>query len=248
MSSSTDNNGDAKVGKARKFLFDTHNFDDPSAQQEEDQEEAPVFSEEDLAAAQQSGFDAGRQDGLREAQSSQEETVAAALERIAAAAEHLVQAEDRRETEQQAATVNLALAMARKLFPDMARKTALSEIEAAVIAVLDDRHDEPRVAVVVHDTLLEPLKARIDDISAARGFAGKVIVIADEKIAPTDCRIEWADGGAERKFDALLTQMEEELQRAVRNLEAGAPSEQPQTQTAETPKSAQTADTDENVT
>lgn len=245
MSSSTDNNGDAKVGKARKFLFDTHNFDDAS-QQEEEQEEAPVFSEEDLTAAQQSGFDAGRQDGLREAQSRQEEAVAAALERVAAAAEALVKAEDRRETEKQAATVSLALTMARKLFPDLARKTALSEIEAAVISILDDRHDEPRIAVVVHDSLLEPLKARIDDISASRGFAGKVIVIADENVAPTDCRIEWADGGAERKFDALLTQMEEELQRVVRNLEAGAPADD----TAETaaPAQPQTADTDENVT
>jgi flagellar assembly protein FliH len=42
------------------------------------------------------------------------------------------------------------------------------------------------------------LSEKIDTIATRRGFAGKVVLLAETSVAPGDCRIEWADGGVER--------------------------------------------------
>ena len=40
-------------------------------------------------------------------------------------------------------------------------------------------------------------------IARARGFEGRLVVLAEPDIAAGDCRIEWADGGIERDSAAI---------------------------------------------
>ncbi|HEX2752598.1 MAG TPA: flagellar assembly protein FliH, partial [Alphaproteobacteria bacterium] len=85
------------------------------------------------------------------------------------------------------------------------------EIERVIIENLEVRKDEPRIAVMVPTEHLEILKARVDDMALQRGFAGKLILIADDAMGPSDCRVEWADGGAERLYASLFAQIEGEF-------------------------------------
>ena len=48
-----------------------------------------------------------------------------------------------------------------------------------------------------------------------RGFAGKLILIAEDNLGPSDCRVEWADGGAERLYERLFAQIEMEFAKAI---------------------------------
>ena len=41
-------------------------------------------------------------------------------------------------------------------------------------------------------------REKLDEIARARGFEGRLVVLAEPEIAPGDCRIEWADGGVVR--------------------------------------------------
>ena len=50
----------------------------------------------------------------------------------------------------------------------------------------------------VNDSLHEMARDHLDDIARSRGFAGRVVVVAEPEIATGDCRIEWADGGVVR--------------------------------------------------
>ena len=62
----------------------------------------------------------------------------------------------------------------------------------------------PHVAVRVGPDLYDDAKRRLDEIAAARGFEGRLVVLSDDALAPGDCRIEWADGGVVR--DRALTE------------------------------------------
>jgi len=77
------------------------------------------------------------------------------------------------------------------------------------------RKDEQRIAVMLPPQHLETLKERIDRIALERGFAGKLILIADDGLGPSDCRVEWADGGAERLYERLFAQIEMEFAKAI---------------------------------
>lgn len=62
---------------------------------------------------------------------------------------------------------------------------------------------EARIVVRLAEPLVEHIKSRMDDMAMEAGFMGKVVLLGDERIAPGDCRIEWANGGIERRAGAI---------------------------------------------
>lgn len=203
MSSSTKNDGE----NMKKFMFDTNDFD----KQPEPEPEVVSYSEDQLVLAKNQSYAQGKAEGLAEAQAAQEKRLADLVEKLLGMVEMLIAAEDRREVESMMHATKLALRVTHKLLPQFAQKSALEEIERVIIENLDVRKDEPRIAVMVPTQHLEMLKARVDDLALQRGFAGKLILIADDAMGPSDCRVEWADGGAERLYERLFAQIEGEF-------------------------------------
>lgn len=203
MSSSTKNDGE----NMKKFLFDTNDFD----KQPEPEPVAVTYSEEQLLLAKNQSYAQGRAEGAAEAQAAQEKRLADLVENMIGMIEQLIAAEERREIENMMQATRLALRVTHKLLPQFAQKAALEEIERVIIENLDVRKDEPRIAVTVPTQHLDALKARADELALQRGFAGKLILIADDAMGLSDCRVEWADGGAERLYERLFAQIEGEF-------------------------------------
>lgn len=230
MSSSTRKDGDMK-----KFLFDTHDFDEQEAV-----DDGLKFTEEDVIRAREAGHAAGMTEGqaeaARAAREAQEEKIGQLLEKAGGILEKLAADESRRETEKCIDTARMALHVVQKMMPALAEKNALPEIERIIAAAIEARRDEPRLAVTVPTALLENLRARIDALAAERGFAGSLILIADDGLGPSDCRIEWADGGSERLLDRLTHHIASEFAKTVGGLESLLPPDAPATDTSnETP-------------
>ena len=55
------------------------------------------------------------------------------------------------------------------------------------------------------------IRERLDAMTRARGFEGRLVVIAEPDVAIGDCRIEWADGGLAR--DRAETEADDTAQR-----------------------------------
>lgn len=210
MSSSTDS--DVKM---KKFMFDQNDFD-----KKLEAEAPPVFTEEQLALAKTQALTQGKQDALKEAKASQEEQILKTLAAMMNHVENLVRAEDRREVEKSVDAAKLALRITHKLLPQFAQKFSLGEIEHVILEAIDARRDEPRIAVTVPTAHLDALKKRIDDVALEKGYAGKLILIADDNLALTDCRVEWADGGAERLYERLFSQVENEFAKAIAGMQS----------------------------
>lgn len=199
----------------KKFLFDTNNFDKARREGAD-----AVYSEEQINLARTQARADGKAEGVKETRQQQEELTAKSLDRIALLMEKLAAAEEKRDIERMTDATKLAMRVAHKLLPQFAQKFALQEIERVILSAIEARKDEPRVAVMVSAAQLDPLKSRVDALALEKGYAGKLILIADDNLGPSDVRVEWADGGAERLYERLFAQVESEFAKAIAGMNA----------------------------
>lgn len=211
------------MNTATKFQFD-RNFDAKPQFEERDvcAEEAPpqpTFFEADLAAASAEGFDSGCEAGKKEALNGIEKSLADTLAVIG----QQLTAMSARHSEAWAACQRHALALSvsitRKIVPELALEAALETIQQRITDALPQLVDEPRVVIRVPDDILDPLRDRIEKLAADAGFEGHCILLSQAGLSGPDCRIEWADGGAE--YDSK--QLWQEIDIAVEGYLFGGP-------------------------
>ena len=128
------------------------------------------------------------------------------------------------ETRLECEAVEVAVAVARKLAPALIEREPFAEISALASDCFRQLVASPHIAVRINDALYATAREKLDGIVRARGFEGRLVVLAEPDIAPGDCRIEWADGGINRdtaKADAAIGEAVAGYLRARRDL-AGA--------------------------
>ncbi|HZB91872.1 MAG TPA: hypothetical protein VE397_10550 [Stellaceae bacterium] len=206
-----------------KFLFD-QSFDQQDAparsapRRPPPPPPEPTFSQAELEAARQAGLDEGRATALAEAAAAAETRTAEAAAKLASGIEELLAArQGYADAAQRQACTTLGIAL-RKAVPALSRKAPLVEIEALLADCLREAFDEPRVVLRVADGAFESVQQRLAALTAAAGYAGKVVLLADETLGPGDARVEWAEGGAERDQRRLMGDIDAALARAVQSI------------------------------
>ncbi len=229
------------MGTIKRYMFEDRTFDpdfDPNdestfefaeehddvAEEEADEEQfeeppAPTFSEEEVAAAQQSAFDEGKTAGLQEANAQFEHLIATALTQISQSIPQAFQQHSQAQEDHEAHALAVARAVSKKIIPAYAEKHGLDEIINVVTLCLEPLRAEPRIIVKVHESLRDDTHEKLVKIADEVGFDGRVVVMAHEDLVPGDCRVEWAEGGAERNSEELWQQIDEIIER---NLTQGA--------------------------
>src|SRR3546814_6510285 len=79
-------------------------------------------------------------------------------------------------------SLEAALTVVRKLFPQLARSHGLDELHAVVEQCLERLRDEPRVVIRCADADLAALQTRAEQAAARSGFEGKLVFLADERL------------------------------------------------------------------
>jgi len=175
----------------------------------------PMFTEEDVNVARDMAYEEGRRRGLTEAADSATQQTSVALAAIAAQMADLAARQVEAGEEASRNAVRVALAAFKKMLPSLADATAIDEIVRVVGEVVGQVLDEPRIIVRVATALAEPLRARLDEVADSHGFEGRVVLQPDARLATGDCRIEWADGGAQRDQARLAAEIEATIERAL---------------------------------
>ncbi|MGE5537886.1 MAG: hypothetical protein ACM30I_04665 [Gemmatimonas sp.] len=196
----------------RKFDFGAR-FDEPL--KGPNAPEAPKFGEAELAAAREQGRAEGVLQGRAEAESSIAAHAATVLERVGIAVTELLADRERMHQHLAAQSVRTVMAVLSRAVPELARRNPLPEVEGLVRTCLAELYDEPRVVIRAADPIIDALQKDIERIAAACGFTGKIALFGDPEMAPTDCRVEWADGGAERRFDDTWSTIEAAIERSL---------------------------------
>jgi flagellar assembly protein FliH len=180
---------------AKKFLFDA-DFS-PNACEKERPIEAAEHAAL-LAAAESKGYSDGFKTAEKERVAEAERRTAAAFEQIGDALDRMAAGLAAIERRLEAEAVEVAVAVGRKLAPELIAREPFGEIEALAIDCFKQLVTAPHVVVRVNDRLLESAKEKLGEAARTRGFEGRLVVIAEPDIGFGDCRIEWADGGLTR--------------------------------------------------
>ncbi len=190
---------------AEKFLFET-TFDkadgvsDPASKGTAELDEA---------------YRRGYQTGSTETRKTIEQEVATAETVIADRLSNLDELRDGFHQQTVGRAVKVALGLTAKIMPALASAEGFREIETLIEECLHRLMAEPRVVFRVPDRHLDLLQDKLAGLSQKTGYQGQTVLIADADLGPSDCRIEWADGGTERDLSVLWREIEETVMRAL---------------------------------
>jgi flagellar assembly protein FliH len=177
-----------------------------------------------LKAAEAAAFARGVAQGAAEARAEAEKRSLAMIERIATAMGALDKQIEAVEAKFETEAVEVAVAVAKKLAPDLVATEPFAEIAALAVDCFRNLVKCPHVVVRVNDTLHETAREKLDEIVRRLSPDTKLVLLAEPEIALGDCRIEWADGGIDRDTAALSAAIDEAVTRYInaRRSAAGA--------------------------
>jgi flagellar assembly protein FliH len=182
-------------------------------------EKKPLMTLDDhaakLKAAEAAAFARGVAQGAAEARAEAEQRSLAVIERIAAAMGALDQQIEAVEAKFETEAVEVAVAVARKLAPELVSQEPFAEIAALAIGCFRNLVKCPHVVVRVNDALHETAREKLDEIVRRCSPDTKLVLLAEPEIAPGDCRIEWADGGIDRDSAAVAAAIDEAVSRYI---------------------------------
>lgn len=161
--------------------------------------------------AHRKGFAAG----LAQAQGEANQRIANALGVIADGLERLNRALTGIETRLEHEAVEVAVAVASKLAPELIAREPFAEISALATDCFRQLVTTPHIVVRISADIYDSGKEKLEQIARARGFEGRLVVLSDDTLAAGDCRIEWSEGGVNRDQAAVLAAINEAVGRYV---------------------------------
>lgn len=183
----------------------------------------PTFTESELAAAVaeakaaalKEGRSKGKADAQAELAAQIESQIAKALSGIGNQVATMVASLSLDRAALLSEAAGLALAMTRRILPELTRRGGLAEVEATIERCLIDQRREKRLNIRVPVDLLPALQAKIADLAAEKHFEGRTNLIGDPALTGASCQVEWADGGLERHGDAIWRDVAAALDRCL---------------------------------
>ncbi len=172
------------------------------------------------SVAYRNGFTAGHDQATNEAT----QHIATALDVVADGLERLDRALNAIEARLEIEAVEVAVAVASKLAPELIAREPLTEVTALATECFRHLVSTPHVVVCVGPDIYEATKEKLTGIAQSRGFEGRLLVQADAQLAPGDCRVEWAEGGVNRDEAAIRAAVDDLVGRyvAARGVDAQA--------------------------
>ena len=210
----------------KEFLFD-FDFDDIQLMKEIDQatnekeipnnddvlaEPDPVvatYSEEELLAARQEGFAAGKEDGVKESLGGLEHNMCQILDKIASGITGVVEDQNAFNEKTTNETLQLTLSICRKLFPVLSEEGKLTEVASMTESMVSQILAQPKITIFVNSNIIASLKEKIDPFLAERGYEGIATILEDPSLPVSGCRIRWQDGEAFRDPEVGLQDIEQ---------------------------------------
>lgn len=167
-----------------------------------------VITEDDLARVRAEGVAEGHEDASREAAQSMELRLTEAFEIVGERLGEVISGTEAAHAAAARDANAIAVAIARRMVPELYRRNAAAEIELTVASVLSRVLEPSELTVHTAETLADPLRDRITALAETRGIGDRIRIAADPALPEGDCRIEWPGGGAERTSAAMWAEIE----------------------------------------
>jgi len=170
----------------------------------------PIFNETQLKAAEAESYKKGFLDGIEEGKKQQDSEQASNDRKLIEGLEHLLSNfapvfADYKNiiVRAQQDLPKAAMAIARKVADGALETNAQAAVETMAMRCVEFMLGEPKLQIVVHESLAEPLKKKIADLAVRMPEAGNIVTVGKAELAVTDCRIEWKDGSLTRNTQKI---------------------------------------------
>lgn len=161
--------------------------------------------------AYRNGFAAGQ----AQAESEATHHIATSLALVADGVDKLNRALNGIEARLETEAVEVAVAVANKLAPELIAREPFAEISALATECFRHLVATPHVVVRIGADIYDTAKHKLEEIAHARGFDGRLVVHSEASMAPGDCRIEWAEGGMTRERADAAAAVDEVVARYI---------------------------------
>ena len=199
----------------KQFLFG-RSFDDgadplPVLEKEVPQ---PIYTQDQMDLAIQDAFTQGRQMGVKNTQEGMLDKQNLLIKVLAGKIDQLVGTTDQREKNATNAIQEIGVTIARKILPEYCAKYGLDEIKSLITNAIKEMSREPRLVIRVSEGNFEVIDSKLKAITDKLAYSGQIVILSDEEMSSTDCRIEWADGGIELNNANIWREVDRALLRA----------------------------------
>lgn len=211
----------------KPFTFD-YSFDDGADERRKAAEKAarraaaeaaanrpPTFTVEQLEQARIEAHAQGRQEGMADAMAGIEQQVARTLDAMFSRLPKVFQEHAAWSKVIEADALRLAMALVRKLAPEMTRGKELPEVERVIREAFGFLTEQPKVMIRVAPALEEELRDKVVLMASRVGYEGQVVLVGDPELPDEDCRISWQAGAVERSLDDTWEQIDQIVARVL---------------------------------
>lgn len=200
------------MNSVSKFQFDTvFDLDEKGRARQKPKE--PSFSEAEVMAARSEAQQIGYEAGVAQTRREIEHAAATALQSIAGSLPNIAQRQTQAMLQVEEEGARMAHIIAAKLAPALIGQAPEVEIKALLEDCLSTMLEEPRLVIRLPEALMDDLPDALEQVASQAGFAGKLVIIGEPTLTGGDCRIEWANGGAERDLKSVMAKVDAAIER-----------------------------------
>lgn len=184
----------------------------PQAQPEPPVEEVkitePSYSKEELDAAVKLAEEAAYEKGKNAAAESELSKQNILLEEIRNQLSAVFSAQDTRLAEIEKSALSFAVSLVRKLLPTLEEEQAAAEVKNFMTENFANFAGQDTLSFAFNPETVSLVADSIGRLAEQNDFEGKIAVHKDGSLGPSDCRIEWKNGGVERKVSKILDKVD----------------------------------------
>lgn len=184
----------------------------PQAQPEPPAEEVkitePSYSKEELETAVKLAEEAAYEKGKNAAADGELSKQNILLEEIKNQLSAVFSAQDARLAEIEKSALTFAVSLVRKLLPTLEEERAAAEVKNFMAENFANFAGQDTLSFAFNPETVSLVADSIGRLAEQNDFEGKIAVHKDGSLGPSDCRIEWKNGGVERKVSKILDKVD----------------------------------------
>ena len=180
--------------------------------------EKELEEEKRIEQIREENYQNGKKDGNSEALMGIEESINKLLITISDEMNNLEAKQDLVNKEISDNLILLTQTILKKIFPTLAKNSAVEEIIKVIVDLPKLYTEEPEILVKINPLIINQLNDHLSERILDNTRLKKLKLVEDLSVEEGDCQIDWSNGSAERNLDKLVQKMDDIISQNINSI------------------------------
>ncbi|MBT7276443.1 MAG: hypothetical protein HN886_08325, partial [Woeseiaceae bacterium] len=180
--------------------------------------EKELEEEKRIEQIREENYQNGKKDGNSEALMGIEESINKLLITISDEMNNLEAKQDLVNKEISDNLILLTQTIIKKIFPTLAKNSAVEEIIKVIVDLPKLYTEEPEILVKINPLIINQLNDHLSEKILDNTRLKKLKLVEDSSVEEGDCQIDWSNGSAERNLDKLVQKMDDIIAQNINSI------------------------------